>query len=76
MDRDLILYGGSNNPRYSIGNAGVSSSRSIVTEIPWKSIYTSKPMLVIALSYACSARLDEVLDVDFVSKLLVLKNIY
>ncbi|XP_060870372.1 vesicular glutamate transporter 2-like [Metopolophium dirhodum] len=37
------------NPRYS----------SNLPDIPWKSFYTSKPLLVIALLYACDAQLNQ-----------------
>ncbi|XP_003248371.1 probable vesicular glutamate transporter eat-4 [Acyrthosiphon pisum] len=54
---DCILFGGTNNSRYSFEAYGVSLTRSIVSEIPWKSICTSKPFLAIVLLYVFDVRL-------------------
>lgn len=59
LNSDFILFGGSNNLRYSFGTYGVSLTRSIISDIPWKSICTSKPVLAIALLYVCDALLIE-----------------
>lgn len=64
MNLDFILFGGSNNSRYSFGTSGVSLTRSIISDIPWKSICTSKPLLVIVLLCFCDARLTESYDSD------------
>ncbi|XP_060871498.1 probable vesicular glutamate transporter eat-4 [Metopolophium dirhodum] len=53
LNRDLILFGGLNNSRYSFGTYSESLTRSIVSDIPWKSIWTSKPFLVIVLLHLC-----------------------
>jgi len=57
LNSDFILFGGSNNSRF--GTYGVSLTRSIVSDIPWKSIFTSKPVLVIALLYVWDTLLIE-----------------
>ncbi|XP_060839426.1 vesicular glutamate transporter 1-like [Rhopalosiphum padi] len=54
---DVILFGGSNSRRYSFETSGFSLIRSIVSDIPWKSLYTSKPLLVIALLYVCNVQI-------------------
>ncbi|KAL5242242.1 hypothetical protein ACI65C_009652 [Semiaphis heraclei] len=54
---DFILFGGSNNTRYLSETSDVSLTRSIVSDIPWKSICTSKPFLAIVLLYMCDAQL-------------------
>ena len=59
LSRDFILFGGSDNSRYSLRTSGVSLTRTIVSEIPWKSICTSKPVLAIALMFICDTRLSE-----------------
>ncbi|XP_060871566.1 probable vesicular glutamate transporter eat-4 [Metopolophium dirhodum] len=64
LNCDFILFGDSNNPRYYSGKSGVSLIRSIVSGIPWKSICTSKPILVVVLLYVCNARLSEINDDD------------
>ncbi|KAL5242243.1 hypothetical protein ACI65C_009653 [Semiaphis heraclei] len=51
LNSDFILFGGSNNSRHSFGTYGVSLTRSIISDIPWKSICTSKPVLVVAVLY-------------------------
>ncbi|XP_025196134.1 vesicular glutamate transporter 2-like [Melanaphis sacchari] len=56
LNRDIILFGGSNNPQYSFEKPGVSLIHSIVSDIPWKSLFTSKHVLVIALLYACNGQ--------------------
>jgi len=54
---DIVLFGGSNSRRYSFETSGFSLIRSIVSDIPWKSLYTSKPILVIALLYVCNVQI-------------------
>jgi hypothetical protein len=54
---DIVLFGGSNSRRYPFETSGFSLIRSIVSDIPWKSLYTSKPVLVIALLYVCDAQI-------------------
>jgi len=56
LNRDIILFGGSNNSRYPLGKPEVSLTRSIVSDIPWKSLFTSVPVLVIVLLYICIDR--------------------
>ncbi|CAI6343493.1 unnamed protein product [Macrosiphum euphorbiae] len=53
LNLDFILFGGLNNSRYSFGTYGESLTRSIVSDIPWKSIWTSKPFLAIVVLYVC-----------------------
>ncbi|KAL4084302.1 hypothetical protein QTP88_028127 [Uroleucon formosanum] len=60
LNRDFILFGGLHNSRYSFGTCSESFTQSIVSNIPWKSIWTSKPFLVIVLLYVCNARLSEI----------------
>ncbi|XP_050052874.1 vesicular glutamate transporter 1-like isoform X3 [Aphis gossypii] len=57
LNRDIILFGGSNNPRYPLEKPELSLTRSIVTDIPWKSLFTSMPILVIFLSYVFDGQL-------------------
>ena len=57
LSRDFILFGGLNNSRYAFGTYGESLKRSIVSDIPWKSIWTSKPFLAIVVLYVCDNRL-------------------
>ncbi|XP_008183022.1 probable vesicular glutamate transporter eat-4 isoform X2 [Acyrthosiphon pisum] len=57
LNRDFILFGGLNNSRYSFEAYGNSLTRSIVSDIPWKSIWTSKPFLAIVVLYVCDSRL-------------------
>ncbi|KAL4142146.1 hypothetical protein QTP88_004663 [Uroleucon formosanum] len=59
LNRDFIFFGGLNNSRYSFDTYSDSFTRSIVSDIPWKSIWTSKPFLVIVVLYVCDARLFE-----------------
>lgn len=65
LSRDFIFFGGSDNSRYSLRTSGVSLTRTIVSEIPWKSICTSKPVLAIALLHVCNARLSEIDGSEF-----------
>jgi len=58
LNRDIILFGGSNNPRYPLEKSEVSLTRSIVTDIPWKSLFTSMPVLVIFLLYVCDGQIS------------------
>lgn len=74
MNLDFILFGGSNNSRYSFGTSGVSLTRSIISDIPWKSICTSKPLLVIVLLCFCDARLTESYDSDVTVKYVFFFN--
>ncbi|XP_026812701.1 vesicular glutamate transporter 1-like [Rhopalosiphum maidis] len=68
LNVDVILFGGSNNHRYSFETSGFSLIRSIVSDIPWKSLYTSKPVLVIALLYVCNVQIiNRKADGDFFS---------
>ncbi|XP_003244469.2 probable vesicular glutamate transporter eat-4 [Acyrthosiphon pisum] len=53
LNRDFIFFGGLNNSRYSFGTYNESLTRSIVSDIPWKLIWTSKPFLAIVLLYVC-----------------------
>jgi len=53
LNSDFILFGGLNNSRYSFGSYGETLTRSIVSDIPWKSIWTSKPFLAIVVLYVC-----------------------
>ncbi|CAI6364821.1 unnamed protein product [Macrosiphum euphorbiae] len=57
LSLNFILFGGLNNSRYSFGTNGESLKRSIVSDIPWKSIWTSKPFLAIVVLYVCDNRL-------------------
>jgi len=57
LKRDIILFGGSNDPRYPSRKPEVSLTRSIVSDIPWKSLFTSMPVLVIALLYVFDGQL-------------------
>lgn len=58
LNRDVILFGGSNDPRYPSRKPEVSLTHSIVSDIPWKSLFTSMPVLVIALLYVCDGQIS------------------
>jgi len=49
LNRNIILFGGSNDLQYRLEKPKVSLTRSIVSDIPWKSLFTSMPVLVIFL---------------------------
>ncbi|CAH1712313.1 probable vesicular glutamate transporter eat-4 isoform X1 [Aphis gossypii] len=57
LNCDIILFGGSNNSRYPLEKSEVSFTRSIVSGIPWKSLFTSVPVLIIVLLYICIDRI-------------------
>ncbi|KAF0708132.1 putative vesicular glutamate transporter eat-4, partial [Aphis craccivora] len=57
LNRDIILFGGPNNSQYPLEKPKVSLTRSIVSDIPWKSLFTSTPVLVIFFLTVCDCTL-------------------
>ncbi|XP_008186280.1 probable vesicular glutamate transporter eat-4 [Acyrthosiphon pisum] len=51
------LFGGSNTTPLSTGTNVVSLRRPTISDIPWKSICTSMPVIALVLSYICYANL-------------------
>ncbi|XP_050052872.1 vesicular glutamate transporter 1-like isoform X2 [Aphis gossypii] len=66
LNCNIILFGGSNDSQYPLQKSERSLIHSIVSDIPWKSLFTSMPVLVIFLLAVCDGQLYiEKADADF-----------